>query len=565
MSVSRRARAATWAHVVTLLASAGLLAFVNRDNWFLHDEWAFVVDRAFLSGDGNNGIWVPHNEHLSMLPNVIYQGLVTLFGIDSYWPFIGVLIGVHLLLAHLLWRIIRRVAVDPWIATAGATIVLFMGTGAENLTRAFQMTLLGSLAAGLAWLLVMPSSRSFDPKRDIAGWGLGLIALMSSGVGIVAVGAAALYALMSRGWRMALVVMSVPSVAYALWWGLYGRRFLGFGGQPLGDGIRDVPAYVWTGISGSLDDLLGFTAAGLVVLLAVGIWAILRARALDRPLALALSCAAGATAQLTLTALRRSHLGIEGAENSRYAYITIVLVLPLLCLAIDRALPAKLHLVVLAVGTALVLVVQVPKLADFGDTWSAVAQEERRVMLASVELSRSGERLLGDTPYPSYAPDAQVQDLVDLVDQGSLTPDAAIDQEALLTARTFLQLSAEELDRSAPPVTGDARVEAFAGVEPAAAPAPPGCTTWAPTSSVPVVRLGLDGPTTLTVTTEAGGSISAAFTSSDARVGSLMALTLEANAGAPLAIESSAAIPVDLQLALPAQGDTTICGLQQVR
>jgi hypothetical protein len=44
-------------------------------------------------------VWRSHNGHWSTLPILAYRTLCIFFGVRTYWPFIGLLIVLHVALA----------------------------------------------------------------------------------------------------------------------------------------------------------------------------------------------------------------------------------------------------------------------------------------------------------------------------------------------------------------------------------------------------------------------------------------------------------------------------------
>ena len=142
--------AAAVAAVVLLWLGAGLTFFA--------DEWAFIEVRSL----GDPSTWfTPHNEHWSTLPILLYRSLVESVGLGSYMPYLAVLIGLHLVVATLAFALVRR-SCGSWLALAAGVVVLFLGNGFENLYWAFQIGFVGSLALGLAAILVLDAP---DPTR----------------------------------------------------------------------------------------------------------------------------------------------------------------------------------------------------------------------------------------------------------------------------------------------------------------------------------------------------------------------------------------------------------------
>jgi hypothetical protein len=249
--------------------------------------------------------------------------------------------------------------------------------------------------------------------------------------------------------------------------------------------------------------------------------------------------------QLIFTGLRRSGLGIETAAGSRYAYVVLALLLPLVILAFDRVVPSGRQLFVGAATLAAILFVQLPILRDEAGRWSGIAQAERRVFIAAVQLKRSGEVILDTTPVPWYSPDVQVDELVGHTD--------------VLTARTFLQL------RGRPAAVTPGGPDAFELVATSGTRPDPGvttgdCLTLVPTSPDPVVRLHAMRGGSVAVTTERDGALQALFVEPGTDITAERPRSFPLQAGVPEVLDVSAE-GIDLQLVLPGQGTTKLCGI----
>ena len=85
---------------------------------------------------------------------LVYRALWWVFGLHSYRPYQVVIVLLHLGAALLVRMVMRRVGVRPWTATIVACILVFFGSGYQNIVFPFQMTLVGSLVFGLVHLLL---------------------------------------------------------------------------------------------------------------------------------------------------------------------------------------------------------------------------------------------------------------------------------------------------------------------------------------------------------------------------------------------------------------------------
>lgn len=331
------ARAAGWTFVALAAMAGPLYAYAGRSQWFTADEWVFLVQRT--GGGTVSPLFPHHGEHWVTLPTLVYQGLWHLVGLHHYEPYQAVTIGLHLLIAFLLRHTMRRIGVRPWVATGTAALFLFYGTGAENVVWAFQMTFLGSIAFGLAHLTLAdhPAPR---PWRTVAGLACGLGALMCSAIGVLMVAVVGLALLLRRGWRAAAITTVPLAAAYLLWDAVYGIQAPD---QPR-SAAADVVDFAATGLGHSLWGIgrQAVVTGGVLSIVAVGLvlavwnrrhsWARLR-----RSSAVPLALMCGAVAFFVLTGRSRAEaFGVESAVRSRYCYVALALLAPLLAVGVDQ-------------------------------------------------------------------------------------------------------------------------------------------------------------------------------------------------------------------------------------
>src|SRR5664279_4289815 len=142
-------------HLLTLVVALGALGWLGRPLWFFGDEWEFLVNRGGFHRP-HLGLWDPHaHMHWSTTPILIYRALFAVFGLRHYAPYLLLVLLTHIVTAYLLWRVMRRVGVLPWVATGLAAVFCFLGGGEENILWAFQITMNGSLLLGLVHLLLV--------------------------------------------------------------------------------------------------------------------------------------------------------------------------------------------------------------------------------------------------------------------------------------------------------------------------------------------------------------------------------------------------------------------------
>ena len=123
---------------------------------------------------------LPHNEHLSLVPVLVFKALFSTVGIDSYVPYRVAGLALHCGVVVLLFVYARR-RVGDVLALAAAATVLFLGTAWPDVLWPFQIGFLGSLAAGIGALLALDRE---DRRGDITAAVLLAVALASSSLGI---------------------------------------------------------------------------------------------------------------------------------------------------------------------------------------------------------------------------------------------------------------------------------------------------------------------------------------------------------------------------------------------
>jgi hypothetical protein len=362
-------RLALIAFVAVEVIALPLLLFWGRHGWFTQDDWDFLSARSIGSVDD---LFRPHFQHWTTLPILPYRLLWTVVGIRSYVPYQAMIVVLHLVAAALLYAVMGRAGVRPWIATVAAGAFVFFGSGSENILVAFQITFVGALVFGLGQLLLADHDGPLA-GRDWLGLLAGLSALMCSGVGITmvaVVGGAVLLRRGLRGWRIALFHTAPLAAAYLLW------SQLAPTGQPANNYHAQNVSQVWRFL------VIGFEAAFarqgqipfvgflLGAVLVVGLVLALRQRGAGFPLgrlASSIALLGGALMFLVLTGIVRAGQGgllflldtsgPERARDSRYVYLVAAMALPALAIGADALIGRWRQL---AIPIVIVLLLGVP-------------------------------------------------------------------------------------------------------------------------------------------------------------------------------------------------------------
>jgi hypothetical protein len=330
--------------VVGAFALLALLLFVllyikGNGMTFYFDEWDFVLRRHRDTA----GVFLePHNEHFSLVPVIVYKILFATAGLDHYEPYRIVALVLHVTIAALLFVWVRRRAGDV-IALAGATLLLFLGAGFEDVLWPFQIGFLFALAAGLgAFLLLERDTRVADAAAMVL---LG-VSLASASLGIPIALGAGTYLLVRPARRGRLWVVVVPLVLYGVWYADYGKSAL------KGKNVTAAPPYTADEVAGAVGGVVGLAvewgrvlAAAAVAGLAVHIS---RLREWSRSFTMVLTTA---LAFWVLTALARAHL--NEATSSRYLYAGGLFVLLIAAEVVRGRVFSKRELWAVAAVTAL--------------------------------------------------------------------------------------------------------------------------------------------------------------------------------------------------------------------
>ena len=394
-------------HVATLVVALGVLVFAGRGQWFFGDEWAFLLHRGL-----RNPRWDllhPHNEHWSTLPILWYRALFNTVGLKSYWPYLSSVFALHLLAAHCVWRLMRSAGVAPAIATAMTTPFVFYGAGWENLTWAFQIGFVGSLAAGLALVLLVDDNGGKRRVGLVAAGAIG--ALMLSGISVVMVAAVGLAALARWGWRKALLVVLPSAAVYALWSVFPGRVGLTgsseFRGQP-----DDIPRFGWGGLSATLGGPFRSDYAGQALLVVLGVVLVLRGRDWWRRAPGLLALAAAAPVMFVVISQGRG--AFQDPASPRYMYLAAGMLAPMCGFAVQQLVAHERRRRILVFATCATLGV-----VGANELIRAARPERTRELALKGQLLASrtvaeSETTLSDRPDFAYYRRTRVSDLVEL-------------------------------------------------------------------------------------------------------------------------------------------------------
>jgi hypothetical protein len=410
---------ATVLHLLTLVIGGSWLVFLGRDHWFIADEWEFITNRGVVHPA--IGLFVPHMQHWSTGPILVYRSLLNLFGLHSYLPYLVVNVLVHVLVVHLAWRVAVRAGADRWVATGLAALLLIAAPTAPNAWFAFQITFDGSVAFGLALLLLVDRRQPLGAARGALVAILAVVSLTFSAISVPLILSAALLLWLRRGWRVTLALFAPSGIAFVTWYEAVGRKYVSEGAGSVqldGQSLRRLPAFVWHGLADTIGEpwqLHGFaTTLALVAILGLSTIVVWQRR---DGIAIAGCSALGGAVFFAVTSLGRANYG---PTASRYLYVGGALLMPLIALAIGT-LAAQGATWRIALGAALVvlLVFNARDLRRTAINQSAVDQALRQQILVVGQLVRSGAPIPGGVvPELAANPDLTVAKIRALIRAG---------------------------------------------------------------------------------------------------------------------------------------------------
>jgi hypothetical protein len=332
-------RAALVVFVAYLVFGFAWLVRNGDGYWFSGDDsWGLFLRDVGGIGD----LMAPQHQHWSTVPILVYHGLYSLIGVRSYLPYELIVIALRLTVAGLARAVMRRVGVGPWVATVAASMLVLFGAGGENYYLAVQVSMMGSMVCGLAWVLLADHEGGIG-RRDWIGIGLGLIGLLSSGIGAVFLAVVGVATLLRRGWKVAAVHVVPLAVVYGAWYLHYRDLNLaegGFGGPQGRAPLGTLANWIWWGLSGVFVSLGHFALVSILLaaLLVGGLllaWVPLYWREFRRRAAMIVGLLVGSVVLFAAVCNERFIFGVQFARAGRYLDIGAVFVLPALAVAAD--------------------------------------------------------------------------------------------------------------------------------------------------------------------------------------------------------------------------------------
>ena len=308
---------------------------IGRYQWFYADEWDFL---SLRTGGNLGDLFRPHHGHWTTVPILIYRLLYALVGLRVFLPYRLVVLVLYLAASALLFVVMLRAAVHPWIAAAAASLFALYGAGADNIINPFQVTFTGALVSGLAFLLLTDRDGPLA-RRDLFGLLAGLIGLMMSGVGVAMVLVTGIAVTLRRGWRIAASLVAPLAAVYLVWFAIIGHQ----SGVTQARSPARIVTFVSDGFRGGFGRMGPFAWFGvlLMAMLVVGFPLAFRQRSPKNlgPLAAPFALLCGAVLLLVLVESDHGAVLASGSATTarlpRYLSLVAALSLPAVAVAAD--------------------------------------------------------------------------------------------------------------------------------------------------------------------------------------------------------------------------------------
>jgi hypothetical protein len=419
---ARSDRGARAAFGLALLGAVVAYYFVGRHQFFVRDDWTYVLTREFVKRDFGWQHWLldPQDGHWLTVPVLVYHQTLAWFGLDSYWPFLIPTLISHVVAVLLVRVLCRRNGVSEWTTTLVCTVLLVFGGGWENLVFAIQISYNFSLVAFLAALVLTDHDGAID-RRDYLAAFLGVIGVMSSGFAPIFMVGLVVFLGLRRRW-MALLVSVGPQAVLWVWW------YLTWGADPAAaehsGNQSQLPAFFAKGMGATFDALVGLPGLGGIALVATLVVALSRSRLGAHRHALTLALAVTFVAMFGAIGWERVGFGASIATSSRYVHVAAMLITPVFALAVDqlRRISREAQWAGRTVITA-AAALNLGSLHQLSGQWAVATQTERDTFAL---VAGSPELTAGLSPWlqlsPDTSPDVRIMYLGTMAAEGAIVP-----------------------------------------------------------------------------------------------------------------------------------------------
>jgi hypothetical protein len=451
----------------------------------------------------------------------VWRSLLSVFGLHTYLPFLITNVAVHLAVVHLIWRLACRARAGVWAATAIAALFMVSSSNGYNAFWAFQISFNGTVALGLAMLLVAERPGPMSTRRLAALAALGLVTITFSSIAIPVIAGVALLMVVRHGWLRAGLAVGPAALAFATWYLMIGRDPVpGAAGDGLSVQLSSAlvepsTKFFVVGVANAIGrpfEVSPNLVLGAIVLVVLG-WCVVHWRDLLGRVAGPAAAAAAAAGFVAIAAVGRSTSAADDPTQARYLYVAGALLLPLVIVVADslaRPLVARWRPAgaLLLAGMAVLIGINTVQLRDLAEEQAHVEQVLRGRVLEGATMIRAGVPHLADSAAePQLSFDVNMAELAALVDSGWVPEQQPLgDSEAsIVRISTQLGLGAEPVFDT----TGSVAVASAAGV--AVTPDGTGCIRVARETAEGAIALRVDEPTSLELRSDTAATVVASL------------------------------------------------------
>jgi hypothetical protein len=274
---------------------------------------------------------------------------------------------------------------------------------------------------------------------------------MCSTVGDAMVVGAAVLLFARRPWRDAVRVLALPVASYVVWFAFLGRPSASAPGDSFALAtFTTLPGYVWTGLYSSLDQAFNVAGAGAALLVGLAAWVLWHMRSLWRQCPSLLGLGAAAVAFFVLAGLGRDTTAGAATVVTRYVYVAVAILLPLIAKVLSSAPTWPSGRVAVVGLLAVTALGNVGQAEAYVPGHAAVTSGLKDELVATAHLLTSGVADVsgpGASPIGLY-PDLSVASIEGLHRSGFL-PTTAPSGADLANARALLALGTWENSKTA--------------------------------------------------------------------------------------------------------------------
>lgn len=403
---------------IVALVSFALSLWINRTTWFLGDDFAILTNRYFAAADGDwsQALLLPHNDHLVALPVFVFIGLGNLVGLDNHLVYMFPAIFMHIAILFAVAIILKKRCTSTLTALSAVCCVAFMSAGYEVLMMATNMAHVAPIFLGLYQLILIDHDGDIS-KRDIVASALGVIAVLCAGTSIPLIAMIALFLVLQRQFKRAVLIAAPPAMLWLMWFLKYGTLNHGVKGDTqftTFNKTAQIAQYVIKGMQGSLEAISHVSGSStlLIILCFLGLY---KKSIMSKAILMPFCMAVGSVMFYFITGFSRVTFGEP--VSSRYVYLGAIFIIPLVFIGIESLLEqvTTRHIFTIVATTWISAMGVIGFLAA---TETSPYTDKARIdtILKARDLVASGSNQISGAPSPIFDPNLTVDWIKRLVD-----------------------------------------------------------------------------------------------------------------------------------------------------